>query len=123
MSKKVKEQVSEAKKVKDEKQVVSGEIHLLIYQTSKTEERILSSYTYKEDILFLMNEFSKSQTLREQHDIENTENLKMISTSCEYDFGIVLPSIKIRKQEIEKLFADLEKSTSEMEESKIDKIN
>tara|TARA_R110000824_G_scaffold398787_1_gene603286 strand:- start:281 stop:652 length:372 start_codon:yes stop_codon:yes gene_type:complete len=123
MSKKVKEQVSDMKKVKDEKQVVNGEIHLLVYQTSKTEERILSAYSYKEDILFLINEFSKSQILREKHDIENTENLKMISTSCEYDFGISLPSVEIRKQEIENLFAELEKSTSEMEEPKVVKIN
>ena len=44
MPKKVKEQVPNMKKVKDEKQIVNSEIHLLVYQTSKTEERILSAY-------------------------------------------------------------------------------
>ena len=43
MSKKVKGKVSETKKVKDDIQVVVGEIHLLIYQVSKTEEKILSA--------------------------------------------------------------------------------
>ena len=123
MPKKVKEQVPVMEKVKDEIQVVESEIHLLIYQVSENEERVLSSYNHKEDILFLINEFSKSQILREKHDIENPKNLKMISTSCEYDFGISLPSVEIRKQEIENLFAELEKSTSEMEEPKVVKIN
>tara|TARA_R110000765_G_scaffold318569_1_gene410826 strand:+ start:339 stop:713 length:375 start_codon:yes stop_codon:yes gene_type:complete len=123
MSKKVKEQVSDSKKVKDDMQVVEGEIHLLIYQVSETEERVLSSYNHKEDILFLINEFSKSQTLREKHNIKNIENLKMITTSLECDFGIELPSIEIRKKEMAKLFDDLESSISKMEESKVEKIN
>tara|TARA_R110002167_G_scaffold329266_1_gene535871 strand:- start:536 stop:907 length:372 start_codon:yes stop_codon:yes gene_type:complete len=123
MSKKVKEQVSNMEKVKDEKQVVNGEIHLLIYQVSEDEERILSSYTYKEDILFLMNEFSKSKILRDKNDIINPENLKMITTSLECDFGIKLPSIEIKKQEMAKLFDELEISTSKMEEPKVEKIS
>ena len=123
MSKKVKEQVPVMKKVKDMKHVVKGEIHLLIYQVSKYEERILSAYFMKEDILFLMNEFSKSQNLREKYDIENIENLKLITTSLECNYGVELPSIEIRKQEVQKLFDDLENTTSEMEELKIDKIN
>lgn len=123
MSKKVKEQVSNMKKVKDDIQVVGNEIHLLIYQVSEIEERILSSYTYKEDILFLINEFSKSQTLREKHNIKNTDNLKIITTSLEADFGIELPSIEIRKQEMDKLFDDLSISLSKMEEPKTNKIN
>ena len=57
MSKKVKEQVPVMKKVKDTKHVVKGEIHLLIYQVSKYEERILSAYFMKEDILFLIKFF------------------------------------------------------------------
>ena len=123
MSKKVKEQVSDVKKVKDDIQVVEGEIHLLIYQVSENEERVLSSYNHKEDILFLINEFSKSQILREKYNIKNTENLKMITTSLEANFGIELPSIEIRKQEMAKLFDDLEISISKMEEPKIDKVN
>tara|TARA_R110001583_G_scaffold47831_1_gene149798 strand:+ start:296 stop:667 length:372 start_codon:yes stop_codon:yes gene_type:complete len=123
MSKKVKEQLPIMKKVKDTKHVVKGEIHLLIYQVSKYEERILSAYFMKEDILFLMNEFSKSQNLREKYDIENIENLKLITTSLECNYGVELPSIEIRKQEVQKLFDDLENTTSEMEELKIDKIN
>ena len=123
MSKKVKEQVSDMKKVKDEKQVVTGEIHLLVYQVSENEERILSSYGYKEDILFLVNEFSKSQILRDKYDIENPENLKIISTSLECNFGIELPSVEIRKKDIEKLFDELEISTSKKEEPKVVKIN
>jgi hypothetical protein len=123
MSKKVKEQVPVMKKVKDMKHVVKGEIHLLIYQVSKYEERILSAYFMKEDILFLMNEFSKSQNLREKYDIENIENLKLITTSLECNYGVELPSIEIRKQEVQKLFDDLENTTSEMEEPKIEKIN
>ena len=123
MSKKVKEQLTIMKKVKDTKHVVKGEIHLLIYQVSKYEERILSAYFMKEDILFLMNEFSKSQNLREKYDIENIENLKLITTSLECNYGVELPSIEIRKQEVQKLFDDLENTTSEMEELKIDKIN
>tara|TARA_R110000803_G_scaffold5005_8_gene16734 strand:- start:558 stop:929 length:372 start_codon:yes stop_codon:yes gene_type:complete len=123
MSKKVKEQVSVMEKVKDDIQVVEGEIHLLIYQVSENEERVLSSYNHKEDILFLINEFSKSQTLREKYNIKNTENLKMITTSLEANFGIELPSIEIRKQEMAKLFNDLEISISKMEEPKIDKVN
>ena len=123
MSKKVKEQVSVMEKVKGDKQVVNSEIHLLIYQVSETEERVLSSYTCKEDILFLINEFSKSQILREKHNIENPENLKMISTSLECNFGIELPSIEIKKQEIDKLFNELSISLSESEESKVVKIN
>tara|TARA_R110000824_G_scaffold58263_1_gene157679 strand:- start:353 stop:724 length:372 start_codon:yes stop_codon:yes gene_type:complete len=123
MSKKVKEQVPVMKKVKDTKHVVKGEIHLLIYQVSKYEERILSAYFMKEDILFLMNEFSKSQNLREKYDIENIENLKLITTSLECNYGVELPSIEIRKQEVQKLFDDLENTTSEMEEPKIEKIN
>ena len=77
----------------------------------------------KEDILFLMNEFSKSQNLREKYDIENIENLKLITTSLECNYGVELPSIEIRKQEVQKLFDDLENTTSEMEEPKIEKIN
>ena len=123
MSKKVKERVPVMEKVKDTKHVVKGEIHLLIYQVSKYEERILSSYFMKEDILFLMNEFSKSQNLREKYNIENIENLKLITTSLECNYGIELPSIEIRKQEVQKLFDDLENTTSEMEEPKIEKIN
>ena len=123
MSKKVKGGVSEMEKVKDEIQVVESEIHLLIYQVSEAEERVLSSYTHKEDILFLINEFSKSQTLREKHNIKNTENLKMITTSLEANFGVELPSIEIRKQEMDNLFEELSISLSEMEEPKIDKIN
>ena len=123
MSKKVKEEVPIMKKVKDTKHVVKGEIHLLIYQVSKYEERILSAYFMKEDILFLMNEFSKSQNLREKYDIENIENLKLITTSLECNYGVELPSIEIRKQEVQKLFDDLENTTSEMEEPKIEKIN
>ena len=123
MSKKVKEQVSVMEKVKDDIQVVEGEIHLLIYQVSENEERVLSSYNHKEDILFLINEFSKSQILREKYNIKNTENLKMITTSLEANFGIELPSIEIRKQEMAKLFDDLEISISKMEEPKIDKVN
>ena len=86
MSKKVKEQVSDTEKVKEDIQVVESEIHLLVYQVSDNEERILSSYNHKEDILFLMNEFSKSKILRDKNDIVNTENLKMISTSVECNF-------------------------------------
>ena len=123
MSKKVKGGVSEMEKVKDEIQVVESEIHLLIYQVSEAEERVLSSYTHKEDILFLINEFSKSQTLREKHNIKNIENLKMITTSLEANFGVELPSIEIRKQEMDNLFEELSISLSEMEEPKIDKIN
>ena len=123
MSKKVKEQVSGMEKVKDEIQVVESEIHLLIYQVSEAEERVLSSYTHKEDILFLINEFSKSQTLREKHNIKNTENLKMITTSLEANFGVELPSIEIRKQEMDNLFDELSVSLSKMEEPKINKIN
>jgi hypothetical protein len=120
MSKKVKEQVIEPKKVKNEIQVVTNEIHLLIYQASKTEERILSSYHHKEDILFLINEFAKSQNLRDKYNIDNLDNLKIISTPLEANFGMELPSIGIRKKEIEKLFSEMESS---IEESKITKVN
>lgn len=123
MSKKVKEEVSESKKVKGEIQVVKSEIHLLIYKVSETEERILSSYNYKEDILFLINEFSKSQKLRTEYDIENVENLKMISISLENNYGIEIPSLQIRKKELDRLFSDLDKSISEMEQSQPEKIN
>tara|TARA_R110000744_G_scaffold292329_1_gene402875 strand:+ start:333 stop:704 length:372 start_codon:yes stop_codon:yes gene_type:complete len=123
MSKKVKEQVSGMEKVKDEIQVVESEIHLLVYQVSESEERILSSYTRKEDILFLMNEFSKSKILRDKNDIINPENLKMITTSLEANFGVELPSIEIRKQEMDNLFDELSVSLSKMEEPKINKIN
>tara|TARA_R110000850_G_C9769860_1_gene447295 strand:+ start:260 stop:667 length:408 start_codon:yes stop_codon:yes gene_type:complete len=121
MSKKVKEQVSDTEKVKEDIQVVESEIHLLVYQVSDNEERILSSYNHKEDILFLMNEFSKSKILRDKNDIVNTENLKMISTSVECNFDLDLPSVEIRKQEMDKLFDDLSISLSEMEEPKIEK--
>ena len=60
MSKKVKGEVSDGKKVKGDIHIVESEIHLLVYQSSDTEERILSSYTHKEDILFLMQEFLHS---------------------------------------------------------------
>mgnify|MGYP003651156135 FL=1 len=123
MSKKVKERVSDMEKVKDETQVVNSEIHLLIYQVSEDEERILSSYTYKEDILFLINEFRLSQNLKEKHNIDNIDNLKIITTSLECDFGTELPSIEIRKKEMDKLFDELEISTSKMEEPKVEKIN
>ena len=123
MNKKVKEQDSESKKVKGDTQVVSSEIHLLIYQVSETEERVLSSYTYKEDILFLINEFRLSQNLKEKHNIDNIDNLKIITTSLECDFGTELPSIEIRKKEMDKLFDELEISTSKMEEPKVVKIN
>ena len=123
MSKKVKEQVSGTEKVKDDIQVVESEIHLLIYQVSENEEKVLSSYNHKEDILFLINEFSKNKTLRGKHNIENIENLKIITTSLESNFGIELPSIEIRKQEMDKLFDDLSISLSEMEEPKTNKIN
>ena len=123
MSKKVKEEVSESKKVKDDIQVVTGEIHLLIYKVSGTEENILSSYNYKEDILFLINEFSKSQKLRTEYNIENVENLKMISIPLENNYGLEIPSSQIRKQELEKLFSDLDNSISEMEQSQPEKIN
>ena len=123
MSKKVKEEVFESKKVKGEIQVVKSEIHLLIYKVSETEERILSSYNYKEDILFLINEFSKSQKLRTEYDIENVENLKMISISLENNYGIEIPSLQIRKKELDRLFSDLDKSISEMEQSQPEKIN
>ena len=112
-----------SKKVKEGKQVVNGEIHLLVYQVSETEERILSSYEHKEDILFLINEFSKSQILREEHNIENPQNLKMITTSLECNFGIELPSIEIKKQEMNKLFDSLSISSSKIEEPKVVKIN
>jgi hypothetical protein len=123
MPKKVKEQVPVMEKVKDEIQVVESEIHLLIYQVSENEERVLSSYNHKEDILFLINEFSKNKTLREKHNIKNTKNLKIITTSLEADFGIELPSIEIRKQEMDNLFEELSISLSEMEEPKTNKIN
>ena len=123
MSKKVKEEVSETKKVKDDIQVVANEVHLLIYQVSKTEEKILSSYNYKEDILFLINEFSKSQKLRTEYNIENVKNLKMISIPLENNFGFEIPSLQIRKKELDKLFSDLDKSISEMEQSQPEKIN
>tara|TARA_R110002074_G_scaffold225672_1_gene397285 strand:+ start:246 stop:587 length:342 start_codon:yes stop_codon:yes gene_type:complete len=112
-----------SKKVKEQKQVVHSEIHLLVYQVNETEERILSSYEHKEDILFLINEFSKSQILRKKYDIENTQNLKLISTPHECKFGITLPSVEIRKQEMVKIFDDLAISLSETEEPKIEKIN
>jgi len=123
MSKKVKEEVSKSKKVKDDIQVVTGEIYLLIYKVSETEENILSSYNYKEDILFLINEFSKSQNLRTKYNIENVDNLKMISIPLENNYGIEIPSSQIRKQELEKLFSDLDNSISEMEQSQPEKIN
>ena len=123
MPKKVKEQVPVMEKVKDEIQVVESEIHLLIYQVSENEERVLSSYNHKEDILFLINEFSKNKILREKHNIKNTKNLKIITTSLEADFGIELPSIEIRKQEMDNLFEELSISLSEMEEPKTNKIN
>tara|TARA_R110001599_G_scaffold110219_1_gene274114 strand:+ start:427 stop:798 length:372 start_codon:yes stop_codon:yes gene_type:complete len=123
MSKKVKEEVSESKKVKDDIQVVTGEIHLLIYKVSGTEENILSSYNYKEDILFLINEFSKSQNLRTKYNIENVDNLKMISIPLENNYGLEIPSSQIRKQELEKLFSDLDNSISKMEQSQPEKIN
>ena len=123
MSKKVKGEVFESKKVKGEIQVVKSEIHLLIYKVSETEERILSSYNYKEDILFLINEFSKSQKLRTEYNIENVENLKMISISLENNYGIEIPSLQIRKKELDRLFSDLDKSISEMEQSQPEKIN
>ena len=68
-----------------------------------------------------MNEFSKSKILRDKNDIVNTENLKMISTSVECNFDLDLPSVEIRKQEMDKLFDDLSISLSEMEEPKIEK--
>jgi hypothetical protein len=123
MPKKVKEQVSDMEKVKDEIQVVESEIHLLIYQVSENEERILSAYTLREDILFLMNEFTKNKKLRDKHNIVNTENLKMISTSLECNFDLDLPSVEIRKQEMDNLFEELSVSLSEMEEPKVEKIN
>ena len=52
MSKKVKEQVSDTEKVKEDIQVVESEIHLLVYQVSDNEERILSSYNPKNDFNF-----------------------------------------------------------------------
>jgi hypothetical protein len=123
MSKKVKGKVSSSKKVKDNIQVVTNEIHLLIYQVSETEENILSAYNYKEDIIFLINEFVKSQNLREKYNIENVENLKMISIPLENKFGMEIPSSLIRKQELDKLLSDLDKSISEMEQSQPEKIN
>ena len=123
MSKKVKGKVSSSKKVKDDIQVVTNEIHLLIYQVSETEENILSAYNYKEDIIFLINEFVKSQNLREKYNIENVENLKMISIPLENKFGMEIPSSLIRKQELDKLLSDLDKSISEMEQSQPEKIN
>ena len=116
MNKKVKEQVNEMEKVKDDKQVVKGEIHLLIYQESENAERILSSYVYKRDISFLIDKFMKSKKLREKYNIVNPENLKVISTSVEHNFGLELPSTEIRKEELEKLFSGLEKESSKMEE-------
>ena len=110
-----------SKKVKE--QVVHSEIHLLVYQVSETQERILSSYEHKEDILFLINEFSKSQILREENNIKNVKNLKLITTPHECKFGITLPSVEIRKQEMVKIFDDLAISLSETEEPKIEKIN
>jgi len=112
-----------SKKVKEQKQVVHSEIHLLVYQVNETEERILSSYEHKEDILFLINEFSKSQTLREENNIKNVKNLKLITTPHECNFGITLPSVEIRKQEMVKIFDDLAISISEKKEPKIEKIN
>ena len=112
MNKKVKEM----EKVKDDKQVVKGEIHLLIYQESENAERILSSYVYKRDISFLIDKFMKSKKLREKYNIVNPENLKVISTSVEHNFGLELPSTEIRKEELEKLFSGLEKESSKMEE-------
>ena len=112
-----------SKKVKEGKHIVHSELYLLVYQVNETEERILSSYNYKEDILFLMNEFSKSQILREKYNIENPENLKLISTPHECKFGITLPSVEIRKQEMAKIFDELEISISKKEEPKIEKIN
>jgi hypothetical protein len=112
-----------SKKVKEDIQVVANEIHLLIYQVSETEEKILSSYNYKEDILFLINEFSKSQKLRTEYNIENVEKLKMISIPLENNFGFEIPSLQIRKEEMDKLFSDLDKSFSEMEQSQPEKIN
>ena len=47
--------------------------------------------------------------------------LKMISTSVECNFDLDLPSVEIRKQEMDKLFDDLSISLSEMEEPKIEK--
>jgi len=123
MSKKVKGEVSKPKKVKDDIQVVTNEVHLLIYQVSETEENILSAYNYKEDIIFLINEFVKSQNLREKYNIENVENLKMISIPLENKFGMEIPSSLIRKQELDKLLSDLDKSISEMEQSQPEKIN
>ena len=64
MSKKVKGKVSTLEKVKDDIQVVESEIHLLIYQVSENEEKVLSSYNHKEDILFLINEFSKNKSVQ-----------------------------------------------------------
>ena len=112
-----------SKKVKEQKQVVHSEIHLLVYQVNETEERILSSYEHKEDILFLINEFSKSQKLRTEYNIENVENLKMISIPLENNYGIEIPSLQIRKKELDRLFSDLDKSISEMEQSQPEKIN
>tara|TARA_R100000458_G_C8232261_1_gene213601 strand:- start:371 stop:742 length:372 start_codon:yes stop_codon:yes gene_type:complete len=115
MDKKVKNQVSEIEKVKDENEVSVGEIHLLIYQESENEERILSSYIYKRDISFLIDKFMKDEKLREKYKVVNAENLKMITTTMEHNFGLELPSAEIRKEELEKLFSDLEKETSKME--------
>jgi len=70
-----------------------------------------------------MNEFSKSKILRDKNDIINPENLKMITTSLEANFGVELPSIEIRKQEMDNLFDELSVSLSKMEEPKINKIN
>ena len=123
MSKKVKKHVSEVKKVKEEKQVVVGEIHLLIYQESENKERILSSYTFKEDILFLIDNFMKSQKLRDKYNIVNPEKLKMISTSLEHNFGLELPSTEIRKKELEKLFSDLDNAVSDIEKGETTKVN
>ena len=47
----------------------------------------------------------------------------MISTPYEHSFGMQLPSLEIRKQEIEKLFDELSISNSETNEHPIVKIN
>ena len=111
-----------SKKVKGEDsdtpvQVAQKEVYLLNYKVSESQEKIISAFNYEEDANFMIDEFSKSQNLREQYGIENCENLVIIAVPMDSNFGIELPSVEIRANEFEKLFQELSNSISDMEES------
>jgi len=93
----------------------SQKSYILVYQRDDGQKQLLCSYDIKEDVEEIISQIKSKKLELPLEGLDNHEKLSMLEIPHNVTFGLSLPSVKLRKEELDKLMSDLEDAVSEME--------